>query len=107
MPAPWLARLILDRGRFLTTDLRYSSDPYLALSAWRVALEARGLSSVSINVRTAAVRNLAVEAADNGLLAPGLSASIALGGSRCRCSSGFSERGEPLACFRSDRFELF
>src|SRR3979409_1493496 len=36
--------------------------------AWRVALEARGLGTVSINVRITAVRKLAVEAADNGLL---------------------------------------
>src|SRR5262249_7537909 len=34
------------------------------------ALEARGLGAVSINVRITAVRKLAVEAADNGLLAP-------------------------------------
>jgi hypothetical protein len=40
------------------------------VAAWRVALEARGLGSVSINVRITAVRKLAVEAADNGLLAP-------------------------------------
>jgi hypothetical protein len=40
------------------------------VSAWRVALEARGLGSISINVRITAVRKLAVEAADNGLLAP-------------------------------------
>ena len=46
-------------------------------SAWRVALEARGLGSVSINVRIAAVRKLAAEAADNGLLAPELAAGIA------------------------------
>jgi len=38
------------------------------VSAWRVALEARGLGAVSINVRITAVRKLAVEAADNGLL---------------------------------------
>jgi site-specific recombinase XerD len=44
--------------------------------AWRVALEARGLGSVSINVRITAVRKLAVEAADNGLLAPELAAGI-------------------------------
>jgi hypothetical protein len=37
-------------------------------AAWRVALEARGLGAVSINVRITAVRKLAVEAADNGLL---------------------------------------
>ena len=40
------------------------------VSAWRVALEARGLGSISINVRITA------EAADNGLLAPELAAGI-------------------------------
>jgi site-specific recombinase XerD len=47
------------------------------VSAWRVALETRGLGSVSINVRITAVRKLAAEAADNGLLAPELAAGIA------------------------------
>ena len=47
------------------------------VSAWRMALEARGLGAVSINVRITAVRKLAVEAADNGLLAPELAAGIA------------------------------
>src|SRR6476659_2879420 len=47
------------------------------VSAWRVALEARGLGAVSINVRITAVRKLAVEAADNGLLAPELANGIA------------------------------
>lgn len=46
------------------------------VSAWRVALEARGLGAVSINVRITAVRKLAVEAADNGLLAPELAGGI-------------------------------
>src|ERR1700729_3754216 len=46
------------------------------VAAWRVVLEARGLGSVSINVRITAVRKLAVEAADNGLLAPELAAGI-------------------------------
>src|SRR5437667_6216861 len=46
------------------------------VSAWRVSLEARGLGSVSINVRITAVRKLAVEAADNGLLAPELAAGF-------------------------------
>src|ERR1700689_2316664 len=45
--------------------------------AGRVSLEARGLGAVSINVRITAVRKLAVEAADNGLLAPDLAAGIA------------------------------
>ena len=46
------------------------------VAAWRVGLEARGLGSVSINVRITAVRKLAVEAADNGLLAPELANGI-------------------------------
>ena len=46
------------------------------VNAWRGALEARGLGSVSINVRITAVRKLAVVAADNGLLAPELAAGI-------------------------------
>jgi integrase/recombinase XerD len=46
------------------------------VNAWRAALEARGLGSVSINVRITAVRKLAAEAADNGLLAPELAAGI-------------------------------
>ena len=45
--------------------------------AWRVALEARRLGPISINVRITAVRKLAVEAADNGLLAPELASGIA------------------------------
>jgi hypothetical protein len=42
------------------------------VAARRVALESRGLGAVSINVRITAVWKLAVEAADNGLLAPEL-----------------------------------
>src|ERR1700690_4236075 len=42
------------------------------VTAWRVALEASKLGPISINVRITAVRKLAVEAADNGLLAPEL-----------------------------------
>src|SRR5690348_18060774 len=47
-----------------------------SVNAWRGTLEARGLGSVSINVRITAIRKLAVEAADNGLLAPDLAAGI-------------------------------
>jgi site-specific recombinase XerD len=47
------------------------------VAAWRVALEERKLGPISINVRLTAVRKLAVEAADNGLLAPALAAGIA------------------------------
>jgi integrase len=46
------------------------------VSAWRVSLEARGLGSSSISVRLSAIRKLAAEAADNGLLAPELAAGI-------------------------------
>jgi site-specific recombinase XerD len=47
------------------------------VSAWRVTLEQRGLGSVSVNVRITAVRKLAVEASDNGLIAPELASGIA------------------------------
>ena len=46
------------------------------VSAWRVSLEARGLGSTSIIIRMSAIRKLAAEAADNGLLAPELAAGI-------------------------------
>jgi site-specific recombinase XerC len=45
-------------------------------SAWRVSLEERKLGSASIIVRMSAIRKLAAEAADNGLLAPELAAGI-------------------------------
>jgi integrase/recombinase XerD len=59
----------------------YSQEPRsgftkATVSAWRVALEVRGLGAVSINVRITAVRKLAIEAADNGLLAHELAAGI-------------------------------
>ncbi len=46
------------------------------VSAWRVSLEARGLGSSSIIIRMSAIQKLAVEASDNGLLAPELAAGI-------------------------------
>src|SRR5678809_448558 len=46
------------------------------VNAWRVSLEARGLGSSSIIIRMSAIRKLAVEASDNGLLAPELAAGI-------------------------------
>src|SRR5579864_8872204 len=47
-----------------------------SVSAWRASLEARGLGSSSIIIRMSAIRKLAAEAADNGLLAPELAAGI-------------------------------
>src|SRR5215471_4412837 len=44
--------------------------------AWRVSLQTRGLGSSSISIRLSAVRKLAAEAADNGLLPPEVAAGI-------------------------------
>jgi site-specific recombinase XerD len=46
------------------------------VSAWRVSLEERRLGSSSIIIRMSAIRKLAGEAADNGLLAPELAQGI-------------------------------
>src|SRR6266849_2772208 len=46
------------------------------VAAWRTSLESRSLGSSSINIRLSAIRKLAAEAADNGLLAPELAAGI-------------------------------
>jgi site-specific recombinase XerC len=46
------------------------------VNAWRVSLDERGLGSSSIIVRMSAIRKLAMEATDNGLLAPELAAGI-------------------------------
>ncbi len=46
------------------------------VSAWRVSLEERALGSSSIIIRMSAIRKLAAEAADNGLLAPELAQGI-------------------------------
>src|SRR5216683_2352041 len=46
------------------------------VSAWRASLEARKLGSSSIIIRMSAIRKLAGEAVDNGLLAPDLAAGI-------------------------------
>lgn len=46
-------------------------------NAWRADLERRELSPSTINVRLAAIRKLAIEAADNGLLDSQLAAAIA------------------------------
>src|SRR3984957_6273367 len=59
----------------------YCSEPRLALNKtvvlrYRLQLEARQLAASTINVRLAAVRRLAFEAADSGLLSPELAASI-------------------------------
>jgi len=60
-----------------TAESRPAGFTKATVAAWRVALEARRLGPISINVRITAVRKLAVEAADNGLLAPELASGIA------------------------------
>ena len=47
------------------------------VTAWRASLEVRRLGSSSIIIRMSAIRKLAAEAADNGLIAPELAAGIA------------------------------
>src|SRR5580765_1751010 len=44
---------------------------------YRAELEFKGLAPSSINVRLSAIRRLALEAADNGMMAPELAAGIA------------------------------
>jgi hypothetical protein len=62
---------------WFTLEPRPAGFTKATVTAWRVALEARRLGPISINVRITAVRKLAVEAADNGLLAPELASGIA------------------------------
>ncbi len=47
------------------------------VQAYRAALESAGLAATSINIRLSAIRKLAIEAADNGLLEPQVAAAIA------------------------------
>lgn len=59
----------------------YCSEPRLALNRtvvlrYRFSLEQKNLAPSTINVRLAAVRRLAYEAADTGLLSPDLAAGI-------------------------------
>src|SRR5579872_1675613 len=61
---------------WFTLEPRPAGFTNATVTAWRVALEARGLGPISINVRITAIRKLAVEAADNGLLAPELASGI-------------------------------
>jgi site-specific recombinase XerD len=94
-PAEWdrLKQMVLDSVSSPITKRVYSMalDEFLmwfqraprpgftkaTVSAWRVSLEERKLGSSSIIIRMSAIRKLAAEAADNGLLAPELAAGIA------------------------------
>src|ERR1700685_1771517 len=77
-----ITRRVYNRGldefiAWFTLEPRPAGFTKSTVTAWRVALEGRGLGPISINVRITAVRKLAVEAADNGLLAPELASGIA------------------------------
>jgi integrase len=94
-PAEWdrLKQMVLDSVSSPITKRVYNMalDEFLAwfrqaprpgftkatVSAWRVSLEERKLGSSSIIIRMSAIRKLAAEAADNGILAPELAAGIA------------------------------
>jgi integrase len=66
-------------SEFLAWCLANGADGFTkaTVQSYRAELEARGLSASAVNVQLAAVRKLAAEAADNGLLAPELAAGIA------------------------------
>lgn len=57
----------------------HSRPPFVraTVQEYRAALEARGLSPATVNVRLSPVRKLALEAADNGLMPPEIAAGIA------------------------------
>jgi hypothetical protein len=80
----------------------YCSEPHLALNRavvlrYRLQLEAKKLAASTINVRPAAVRRVAYEAADTGLLSPELVNSVgALGiGSALQRANGSSRERPP------------
>ena len=76
----------------------YCSEPRLAFSKtvvlrYRLELEGRRLSPATINLRLAAVRRLAYEAADTGLLSPELAAGIRRVSQTACITSRISELG--------------
>src|SRR2546422_9517579 len=82
----------------------YCSEPRLSFSRavvlrYRINLEQRNLAPSTINVRLAAVRRLAYEAADNGLLSPELAAGI-------RRVKGAKRLGVRIGSSRSNKREV-
>ncbi len=67
--ALWIARLRAFR-MLPRTGLGSALEGFTkaSVNAYRVSLEARGLSASTINQRLSAIRKLAVEAADNGFM---------------------------------------
>ena len=67
--------------RWMNLSIGTAREPRLALNrgvvlGYRMQLEAKKLAPATINVRLAAVRRLAYEASDTGLLSPELVAGI-------------------------------
>ena len=78
----------------------YCSEPRLAfnktvVTRYRISLEQAHYASSTINLRLAAVRRLAYEAADAGLLSPDLAAGI-------RRVKGANTRPDPAAALARD-----
>jgi len=71
----------------------YCSEPRLAFNRsvmlrYRIHLEQKQYAPATINLRLAAVRHMAYEAADSGLLSPDLAAGIRLSrGEECNCTN--------------------
>jgi hypothetical protein len=87
----------------------YCSEPRLAFNRtvvlrYRIYLEQKQYAATTINLRLAAVRRVAFEAADSGLLSPELAAGIRRVKGVCRI--GVVQRATPLAgsSFRSRLF---
>jgi hypothetical protein len=77
------------------------------VSAWRVSLEERRLGSSSIIIRMSAIRKLAAEAADNGLLAPELAQGISrvksVKSTGIRVGNWLSQRRRPFSARQTSR----
>ena len=93
----------------------YCSEPRLAFNRtvvlrYRIHLEQRGYAPATINLRLAAVRRIAYEAADAGLLSPELAAGIRRGARGCDGSASVrlelvvpEQRADSLECAVPDR----
>jgi hypothetical protein len=78
-----------------------------AVQRYRTELQAKGLASASVNVRISAIRRLALEAGDNGLLAPEIAAAIGRAGLAVEAllhQAGFDGPGAVQAPVGTDHF---
>jgi hypothetical protein len=88
---------------FLAWHQREDRGPFskALLQAYSAALEQRGLAPATINVHLSALRRLAAEAADNGLLDPEIAAGIAkvkgAGGHGVRTGNWLTKERKPCS----------